>query len=80
MGQKLIWRLKVNYHFQTIQQIIKAIDANKSIPKVNILDATKMRTLCWEDVTEETIKKRFAKSRISPKDQANTQNDLQSWK
>ena len=29
-----------------IQQIIKAIDANQSIPKMNILDATKMLTVC----------------------------------
>ena len=59
-----------------IQQIIKAIDAIKSIPKVNILDAMKMLTVYWEDVTEETVKKCFTKSHISPKDQANTQNDL----
>ena len=36
----------------------------------------KMLTVCWEDVTEETVKKCFTKSHISPKDQANTQNDL----
>ena len=58
------------------QQIIKAIDANKSIPKVNVLDAMKMLTVCWEDVTEETVKKCFAKSRISAEDQASPQNDL----
>ena len=58
------------------QQIIKVIDANKSIPKVNILYAMKMLTVCWEEITEETVKKCFAKSRISPKDQANTKNDL----
>ena len=35
-----------------------------------------MLTVCWEDVTEETVKKCFTKSHISPKDQANAQNDL----
>ena len=50
------------------QQIIKTIDANKSIPKVNVLDAMKMLTVCWEDVTEEIVKKCFAKSRISAED------------
>ena len=59
-----------------IQQIIKAIDANKSIPKVNVLDAMKMLTICWEDVTEETVKKCFAKSHISPQDQISAQDDL----
>ena len=58
------------------QQIIKAIDANKSIPKVNVLDAMKMLTVCWEDVTEETVKKCFAKSRISAEDQSSAHNDL----
>ena len=57
-----------------IQQIIKAIDANKSIPKVDVLDVTKMLTVCWEDATGEKVKKCFAKSLISPKDQANAQN------
>ena len=58
------------------QQTIKAIDANKSITKVNVLDAMKMLTVCWEDVTEETMKKCFAKSRISVEDQDSAQNDL----
>ena len=59
-----------------IPKIIKAIDGNKTVPKVNILDAMKMLTVCWEDVTRETVKKCFAKSRISPKDQTNAQNYL----
>ena len=33
-------------------------------------------TVCKEDVREETVKKCFAKSRISPKDQGNAQNGL----
>ena len=36
----------------------------------------KMLAVCWEDVTEETMKKCFAKSRISAEDQASAQNDL----
>ena len=51
-----------------IQQIIKAIDVNQSIPKMNIFDAMKMLTVSWEDVSEEAVKKCFAKSRILPKD------------
>ena len=56
---------------------IKEIDANKSIPKAKILDTMKILTVCWEEVTEETVKKCFAKCRISTKDQANVQNDLE---
>ena len=76
MDQGVIRSLKAKYRSRMTQQIIKAIDANKSIPKVNVLDAMKMLTLCWEDVTEETVKKGFAKSRISAEDQASAQNDL----
>lgn len=59
-----------------IQQIIKAINASKSIPKVSILGVMKMLTIFWEDVIEETVKKCFSKFRISPKDQTNAQNEL----
>ena len=58
-----------------IQQIIKVMNANKSVPKVNTSNATKMLTVCWEDVTEETGRKCFAIARILHKEQANTQND-----
>ena len=36
----------------------------------------KMLTICWENVTEETVKKCFAKSHISPQDQTSAQDDL----
>ena len=56
MDQGVIRSLKAKYRSRMIQQIIKAIDAKKSIPKVNVLDAMKMLTICWENVTEETVK------------------------
>ena len=59
-----------------IEQIIKSIELNNSFPKVNISDAMKMLTVCWEDLIEEKVKNCFAKSRISPKEQANAENDL----
>ena len=59
-----------------IEQTIKSIELNNSFPKMSISDAMKMLTVCWEDLIEETVKKCFAKSRISPKEQANAQNDL----
>ena len=76
MVQGVFRSLKAKYRSRMIQHIIKAIDANKYISKVNIFDAMKMLTVCWENVTEETVKKCFAKSRISAKDQANAENDL----
>ena len=47
--------LKVKYCSIMIQQIMKAIDAHKPIPKVSISDAMKLLIICWEDVTKETI-------------------------
>ena len=35
-----------------------------------------MLTVCWEDVVEETVKECFTKSRISPKEKGNAQNDV----
>ena len=70
MDQGVIRSLKAKYRSRMTQQIIKAVDANKSIPEVNVLDVLKMLTVCWEDVTEET------ESRISAEDQASAQNDL----
>ena len=59
MDQGDIRSLKAKYRSRMIQQIIKAIDAKKSIPKVNVLDAMKMLTICWENVTEENSEKVF---------------------
>ena len=42
MDQGVIRSLKAKYWSRITQQIIKAIDAKKSIPKVNELDGMKM--------------------------------------
>ena len=52
------------------------IDADKTMPKVNILDAMKMFTISWEHVTEESVQKLFAKIHISAQDQTQAQNNL----
>ena len=56
MDQGVVRSLKAEYRSRMIQQIIKAIISNKSFPKDNVLDAMEMLTVCWEDVTEETVK------------------------
>ena len=75
VDQGVIRSLKAKYHSRMIQQIIKPIDANKVYSKSEYIRCHVMLTICWEDVTEETVKKCFTKSRISPKDQANAQVD-----
>ena len=76
MDQGVIRSLKAKYRSRITHRIIEAIDVNKSIPNVNVLDAMKMVTVCWENVTEKTVRNCFAKSRISAEDQARAQNDL----
>ena len=75
MDQGVIRSLKAKYRSRLIKLIIKAIDSNKDIPKINVLDATKLLTLSWEDVTENTVQNCFAKARSS-NDQLRAQNDL----
>ena len=76
MDQGVIRSLKAKYRSRLIKLIIKAIDSNKDIPKINVLDVMKLLTLSWEDVTENTVQNCFAKARISNDDQLRAQNDL----
>ena len=76
MDQGFTRSLKAKYRSRITHRIIEAFDANKSIPNVNVLDAMKMVTVCWENVTEKTVRNCFAKSRISAEDKASAQNDL----
>ena len=46
MAHAVIQFLKVKYRLRMIEQIIKAIDVYKLVPKVTILDAMKMLTIC----------------------------------
>ena len=64
MDEGVIPSLKVKYRSRLIKLIIKAIDSNKDIPKINVLDAMKLLTLSWEDVTENTVQNCFARARI----------------
>ena len=51
--------------------IIKAIDAQKDIPTINILTAMKLLVLSREDVTESTVQ-----NGISVEERDRAQNDL----
>ena len=76
MDQGVIRSLKAKYRSRLIKLIIKAIDSNKDIPKINVLDAMKLLTLSWEDVTENAVQNCFAEARISNDYQLRAQNDL----
>ena len=76
MDQGVIHSLKAKYRSRLIKLIIKAINSNKDILIINVLDAMKFLTLSWEDVTKNTFQNCFAKARISNDDQLRAQNDL----
>ena len=76
MDQGVTRSLKAKYRSRLIKLIIKAIDSNKDIPKINVLDAMKLLTLSWEDVTKNTVQNCFAKARISNDNQLRAQNYL----
>ena len=67
IGQGEFQSLKTKYYPHMIQQIIKAIDARKLIPKVSTLDTMKIPSFCWENVTEETFKSVLQKLIFQPK-------------
>ena len=75
VDQGVIRSLKAKYHSRLIKLIIKAIDSNKDIPKINVLGAMNLLSLSWEDVTENTVQNCFAKARILNDDQLRAQND-----
>ena len=62
VDQGVIRSLKAKCRSRLIKLIIKAIDSNKDIPKINVLDAMKLLALFWENVTENTVQNCFAKA------------------
>ena len=52
MNQGVIRSLKERYRTKVFQKMIEAVDGNKSLPNISVLDAVKMLVLSWDDVTE----------------------------
>ena len=42
--------------------MIEAIDGNKSLPNISVLDAMKMLVLSWDEVTDKTVQNCFKKA------------------
>ena len=45
-----------------VQKMIKAIDGNKSLPNISVLDAMKMLLLSWHEITDKTMQNCFKKA------------------
>ena len=62
MDQGVIQSLKRKYRTRIIKTIINAIDNEKQMPSISILEAMKMLAHSWSEVSESTIINCFRKA------------------
>ena len=62
MDQGVIRSLMCKYHTRIIQKYITAIDNEKQIPNISMLEAMKMLVHSWSEISETTIANCFAKA------------------
>ena len=58
-----------------VQEYIRAIDQQKSLPKISILDAIEILAALWSMVSETTIVNCFAKAGLSSENQDKAASD-----
>ena len=75
MGQGVIRSLKAHYRKKVVRLCIKAMESNKPLPKINILQAMKHLVSSWNVVSKENIVNCFKKSNISQSNQQVAVND-----
>ena len=75
MDQGVIRNLKAHYRKKVVRLCIKAVDSNKTLPKISILQVMKHLVSSWNVVSKETIVNCFKKSNISKSNQQAAVND-----
>ena len=75
MDQGVIRSLKAKYRAKMIRKYINAIDSNKELPKITILDAMVMLEQSWSMLPGTTITNCFKKAWISKESQQNSINN-----
>ena len=75
MDQSVIRSLKVHYRKKVVCFCIKAVESNKLLPQISILQAMKHLVSSWNAVSKETIANCFKKSNISHSNQQAALND-----
>ena len=75
MDQGVIRSLKVHYRKKVVCLCIKAVESNKPLPKISILQAMKHLVSSWNAVSKETVVNCFKKSDISQSNQQAAVND-----
>ena len=56
MDQGVIYFLKARYRTKVVQKLVEAIDGNKTLSNISVLDAMKMLILSWDEVTDKTVR------------------------
>ena len=75
MDQGVIRSLKARYRAKVVQKLIEAIDGNKSLPDVSVLDAMKMLVLSWDEVTDKIVQNCFRKAGFCEIDEEDAVSD-----
>ena len=75
MEQGVIRSLKADYRKKVTRLCIKAVESNRTLLKVNILQPMKYLALSWKVVSKETIISCFKKSNISQSNEQTAVND-----
>ena len=75
MDQGVIRSLKAHYRKKIVRLCIVAVESNKPLPKISILQAMKHLVSSWNAVSKETIFNCFKKSNISQSNQQAAVND-----
>ena len=75
MDQGVIRSLKAHYRKKVVRLCIKAVESNKLLPKISILQALKHLASSWNAVSEETTVNCFKKSDITQSNQQAAVND-----
>ena len=75
MDQGVVRSLKAHYRKKVVRLCIKAVESNKPLPKISILQAMKHLVSSWNAVSKETIVNCFKKSNISQSNHQAAVND-----
>ena len=75
MDQGVIRSLKARYGTKVVQKMIEAIDGNKSLPDISVLDAMKMLVLSWDEVTDKIVQNCFRKAGFCEIDEEDAVSD-----
>ena len=75
MDQGVIRSLKAKYQTKVIQKMIDAIDNDKTLPTISIIEAMQTLILTWNDVSTKAVQNCLRKAVFSDEDKDGDSND-----